>query len=75
VAEDAAARDELLARTGRMAVPVITWTTRWSWASTGAAWNGSSGSDAMTVRCPDCGAEVELPAGVTSGDVLECPNW
>jgi len=28
----------------------------------------------MTVRCPDCGAEVELPAGVTSGDVLECPN-
>ena len=28
----------------------------------------------MTVRCPDCGEEIELPPGVTSGDLLECPN-
>jgi ssDNA-binding Zn-finger/Zn-ribbon topoisomerase 1 len=28
----------------------------------------------MTVRCPDCGEEVELPAGARSGDLLDCPN-
>ena len=27
-----------------------------------------------TVRCPDCGAAVELPEGVKSGDLVECPN-
>jgi hypothetical protein len=27
-----------------------------------------------TVRCPDCGAQVGLPANVRSGDLLECPN-
>lgn len=27
-----------------------------------------------TVRCPDCGTAVELPAGVASGDLVECPN-
>jgi Zn finger protein HypA/HybF involved in hydrogenase expression len=26
------------------------------------------------VRCPDCGAVIELPASVASGDVVECPN-
>ncbi len=26
------------------------------------------------VRCPDCGADVALPAGVRSGDLVECPN-
>jgi uncharacterized paraquat-inducible protein A len=26
------------------------------------------------VRCPDCGALIELPAGVGSGDLVECPN-
>ena len=26
------------------------------------------------VRCPDCGAVVELPRGVRSGDLVECPN-
>ena len=26
------------------------------------------------VRCPDCGAVVELPAGLRSGDLVECPN-
>jgi len=26
------------------------------------------------VHCPDCGAVVELPAGVRSGDLVECPN-
>ena len=26
------------------------------------------------VRCPDCGAVVELPAGLTSGGLVECPN-
>ena len=26
------------------------------------------------VRCPDCGAAVELPAGLRSGDLVECPN-
>ena len=26
------------------------------------------------VRCPDCGAILELPAGVRSGDLTECPN-
>ena len=26
------------------------------------------------VRCPDCGAVVELPTGLRSGDLVECPN-
>jgi len=26
------------------------------------------------VRCPDCGALIEFPVGVRSGDVVECPN-
>ena len=26
------------------------------------------------VRCPDCGAEVELPAELRSGDLVECPH-
>ena len=26
------------------------------------------------VYCPDCGAVIELPAGVSSGDLVECPN-
>jgi len=26
------------------------------------------------VRCPDCGAMIELPPGVGSGDLAECPN-
>ena len=26
------------------------------------------------VRCPDCGAMVQLPAGVRSGDLVDCPN-
>ena len=26
------------------------------------------------VRCPDCGTLIELPATVTSGDVVPCPN-
>jgi uncharacterized paraquat-inducible protein A len=26
------------------------------------------------VRCPDCGALIELPPGVRSGDLVECPN-
>jgi hypothetical protein len=26
------------------------------------------------VRCPDCGALVELPEGSRSGDLIECPN-
>ncbi|HSC28555.1 MAG TPA: hypothetical protein VLD67_14850 [Vicinamibacterales bacterium] len=26
------------------------------------------------VRCPDCGALVDLPDGVRAGDVVECPN-
>ncbi len=26
------------------------------------------------VRCPDCGAVVELPEGVRPGDVVECPS-
>lgn len=26
------------------------------------------------VRCPDCGASIDLPAGIRSGDVLECPS-
>src|SRR5438477_188739 len=29
---------------------------------------------AMTVRCPDCGQGIELPPGVKSGDLLDCPN-
>jgi Zn finger protein HypA/HybF involved in hydrogenase expression len=28
----------------------------------------------MGVRCPDCGAVVELADGVGSGDLVECPN-
>ena len=26
------------------------------------------------VRCPDCGAPVELPEGTRSDDSVECPN-
>ena len=26
------------------------------------------------VKCPDCGALIDLPAEVQSGDLLECPN-
>jgi len=26
------------------------------------------------VTCPDCGAVVDLPAEVQSGDLVECPN-
>jgi hypothetical protein len=26
------------------------------------------------VRCPDCGAAIELPARVRSDDLVECPN-
>ena len=29
----------------------------------------------MTVRCPDCGEEIELPPGAKSGDLLDCPIW
>lgn len=25
------------------------------------------------VHCPDCGAVIELPPGVRSGDLVECP--
>lgn len=28
----------------------------------------------MVVRCPDCGQEIELPEGVQSGDLVECPS-
>ena len=28
----------------------------------------------MAVRCPDCGALVELPPVSRSGDLVECPN-
>jgi DNA-directed RNA polymerase subunit RPC12/RpoP len=27
-----------------------------------------------SVRCPDCGALIELPEGTRSGDLIECPN-
>jgi ribosomal protein S27E len=27
-----------------------------------------------TVRCPDCGAVLEVPAGAREGTVLECPT-
>jgi hypothetical protein len=26
------------------------------------------------VRCPDCGAFVDLPDGVRAGDLVDCPN-
>ena len=26
------------------------------------------------IRCPDCGAVIDLPRGVKSGDLIECPN-
>ena len=29
---------------------------------------------APVVRCPDCDAVIDLPRGVKSGDVIECPN-
>jgi len=29
---------------------------------------------AMSVQCPDCGAVIELPDEVKSGDLVECPN-
>ncbi len=28
----------------------------------------------LAVRCPDCGAMIELPAGVGSGDLVDCLN-
>ena len=28
----------------------------------------------MKVRCPDCGALLELPPRTRSGDLLDCPN-
>ena len=28
----------------------------------------------MVIRCPDCGAVVELPGSAPSGDLAECPN-
>lgn len=27
-----------------------------------------------TVPCPDCGATIEIPRGVRSGSLLDCPN-
>jgi hypothetical protein len=26
------------------------------------------------VRCPDCGADVSVPAGTRPGDLVDCPN-
>ncbi len=26
------------------------------------------------VRCPDCGASIDLPEAVKSGQLVECPN-
>lgn len=48
--------------------------TRSSWASTGVGSSGFWDFDVPVVRCPDCGAMIELPLRVTSGDVVECPN-
>jgi uncharacterized paraquat-inducible protein A len=28
----------------------------------------------MVIRCPDCGAVVELPRSARAGDLAECPN-
>ena len=28
----------------------------------------------MKVRCPDCGEEIQVPPGVTSEHLLDCPN-
>ena len=28
----------------------------------------------MTIRCPDCGEEIELPPDAKSGVLLDCPN-
>jgi alpha-aminoadipate carrier protein LysW len=27
-----------------------------------------------TVKCPDCGAELEVPEDVTVGEILSCPD-
>jgi NAD-dependent SIR2 family protein deacetylase len=27
-----------------------------------------------SVRCPDCGVKIELPADIKSGALVECPN-
>lgn len=27
-----------------------------------------------SIRCPDCGALIELPPSVRSGDLVECPD-
>lgn len=27
-----------------------------------------------TVQCPDCGTAIELPAGIRSGELVDCPN-
>jgi endogenous inhibitor of DNA gyrase (YacG/DUF329 family) len=27
-----------------------------------------------TVRCPDCGQDIPVPAGARSGDLIDCPN-
>jgi hypothetical protein len=27
-----------------------------------------------SIRCPDCGEPLAVPAGVQTGDIVECPN-
>jgi len=68
------AREELIARTGHMAVPVITVDDEVVAAST--AGGGSAPGDQVMPRvaCPDCGAVIDLPADVHSGDLVECPQ-
>jgi len=29
---------------------------------------------APVVHCPDCGVAIELPPGIGSGDLVDCPN-
>ncbi len=33
-----------------------------------------AGAVRRTVRCPDCGLQVEVPEGVGIGERFECPN-
>ena len=43
-------------------------------ASTGVGSSGFWDFDMAVIRCPDCGAVIELPPRVKSGDLVGCPN-
>jgi Glutaredoxin len=75
VAEDLTAREELVTRTGRMAVPVITVDGEVVVGfDRGPAPAAPRPAPVSQLRCPDCGAAVRLPPATRPGDPVDCPN-